>query len=148
MTGTPSRLTLSCSSVSPPALERAGQDDGVAVDLGGRGGRRQGSGLEGAGHGEVGAEDVVLAVGARHEVGEQPPAAGGQVERRRPDAVVAEHRVHVLEAGEVAADGDQVQVLVVGDVERGDRRTVGVEDAEGDGRPVPAGTASSARSSV
>ncbi|MFC7759655.1 hypothetical protein ACFQY4_17795 [Catellatospora bangladeshensis] len=82
--------------------------------------------------GQVDAERQALAAGGGLEVGEQPvlPGACTGVQRDLPDAAGAQGGVHVLEAGQVPADHDQVQVLVVGRGVGGDRGAVGSEDPE------------------
>ena len=73
-----------------------------------------------------------LGVHRRREVGEHPPGAGGEVQRDAPDAVGTELGVHVLVAGQVAADRDEVQVLVVAHRVVGDGGAVRPQDAEGE----------------
>jgi hypothetical protein len=110
------------------------EDDGVAVHFRPQRRRGQRCGHVLAGHREVGAEDPVLAVDGGHEVGEEPPRPGRQVQGRPPDAVGPEVRVDVLEAGQVAAHGDEVQVLLVALLETGHGGAVGAEQPQGDGR--------------
>src|SRR5690606_13273032 len=110
--------------------DRAVQGDGVLADGGGGGRWRQRLRIGGAGHQQVGAEGQVLpALG--DEVGEDPVGAGaGQIDRDRPGAVPPERRVYVLEAGQVAADQDQVQVFVVAGGVAGEGFAPLVEDAQ------------------
>ena len=110
-------VTVRVSRASVAGGQVAVEGDGVAV---------HGRGRDVAGSG--GARPVVAGDrrGRRRGSAPSPPAGvksantrqspGVEVERRRPGAVGAERRVDVLEAGEVAADDDQVQPLLVLDV--------------------------------
>ena len=105
------------------------EGDGVAVDPGGARLPRRFGGLVGAGDGEVGTQGQPLGPGGL-EVGEQAPLSRRQVQPGRPPAVGGQLGVHVLEAGEVAAYGDQVQLLLVLDVVRRHRLAVRPGDRE------------------
>ena len=115
-----------------PGREPAGQRLGVAVDAVGAVLAGRAAGMVVARDREVGAEGEADPAG-RVEVGEQPPCARRQVEGRGPGAAAPELGVDVLEAGQVAANGDQVQLLAVVDVVRLDRPAVGALDHERDG---------------
>src|SRR6185503_15708111 len=83
------------------------------------------------GGGHVHAEGQRPVAASRLEVGEDPVLAGcGDGERDGPGAVGGQARVDVLEPGQVAADHDQVQVLVVGGGVAGDGLVVRSEDLE------------------
>ena len=112
MTGRPSRLTGASARDSSPGSRSPSSVDGVAVD------RRRSRGRAAAAPARTSPATArsaprvtVLPVGGRDEVGEHPPGARRvSVERRCVQVPSrAERRVHVLEAGEVAAHDDQVQ---------------------------------------
>ena len=108
----------------------ASSDDLVAVDRRAAARpRRAARSSRALGH-QVRAEDDLLAAGG-HEVGQHPPASPARARAwwSTPGRRV-EGRVHVLEAGEVAADDDQVQVALVRLVVRRDRLAVRADDRE------------------
>jgi hypothetical protein len=136
VTGRPSREMVAVSTVSSPAATTS-QVHVVAVHLVNQPVRAERLRVEGAGHKQVGAQDEWLAA-RRLEVREHPPRTGGQVDLGAPLARRrVQHRVHVLEAGQVAADHDQVQVALVPLVVRRDRVAVRVADRER--QPLSAG---------
>ncbi len=103
----------------PARRQVTGQAHRVAADLGRARLPGGGPGAVAAGDREVGAERERVG-SAGLEVREQSPLARGEVERGGPGAVVGQGGVDVLEAGEVAAYGDQVEQLLVLHVVRRD----------------------------
>ena len=122
-----------------PGDQVTGQRDGVTVDLRGPGRSRGRNGCEGTGDGEIGAQGDPV-VPDRGEIGEHPVLAGlGQVQRHGPGAVRGPGRVHVLEPGQVPANHDEMQFLVVRDLVGSDRPAVGPENPKVDRDLRPGG---------
>jgi hypothetical protein len=111
--------------------EIAGQLDGVPVDGARPRHRWQRHRSIAAGSGYIGTQRERLGQVGGAEVGEHPVLPGRRHgQRDTPDAVAAQGRVHVLEAGQVPAYDDQVKILLVGRRVSGHRVAVRAEHPE------------------
>ena len=111
-------------------LGRPAQRDGVSVDGSSGVGDWQRLRVIGAGDMQIGAKRQVLTAGG-DEVGEHTViACPAQIHWHAPCSVAIQDRVYMLEAHHVAADQDQVKLLVVVDLILRLRPASGIGDPE------------------